>query len=142
MAPGFRSSTTSTCLIDMPVPAGMNKSIANVCKLRIEFIWLIINTLLLKGIRPQKYIKCLKWCKNTDFHAFLKCQQYYVVIPTKNSLLITHIPLRNTLPYFQDCSCSGYVGPTLFLNPVCHFAQYVMYCGIHQLPRLWEFTLN
>ena len=110
----------------------------------IEFIWLIINTLILKGTCPQKYVKCLKWCKNSDFRAFSKRPQDYVVIviPTKNGLLLTHIPLRNTPPYFQDCSCSGYVGPALFLNPVRHFSQCVMYCGIHLLPRLWEFTLN
>ena len=105
----------------------------------IEFIWLIIHTLMLKETRPQKYVK---WCKNSDFRAFSKRPQHYVVIPTKNDLLIMHIPLRNTPPYFQDCSCSGYVGPALFLNPVRHFAQCVMYCGIHPLPRLWEFTLN
>ena len=107
----------------------------------IEFIWLIISTLIYKVTRPQKY---LKWCKNSDFCVFLKRPQCYVVVPTKkwSANYYTHIPLRNTPPYFHGCSCSGYVGPVQFLNLVRHFAQCVMYCGIHPLPRLWEFTLN
>ena len=116
------------------------------CRGACQKVLNISNTLPLKRIRPQNHVKCTKWHKNSDFRVLSKRQRHYVVVPTKNGLFITHIPLRNTPPCSHGSSCSAY--HRLFSNsatcssfcPMRNVQE--MHCGIHRLPRPWEFTLN